>query len=153
MRTTAKIAGVPLLKRAAFTLAEVCVSAAIAAVVIGAIIYGYVMASTRADWSALSLAAESLAVQGMEQLRACKYDPKAAAPVDQLVAANFPPQTNMLDLPVSGTNVVWATNFFTIATSASMPNVKCLRVDCVWRWPIRAALFTNTIVTYRGPDS
>jgi type II secretory pathway pseudopilin PulG len=153
MKIASKISGVSFRKRAAFTLAEVCISAAISATVVGAIIYGYVMASTRAEWSALSLGAESLAVQGMEQLRSCKYDPKAATPVDQLVATNWPLQTNIMDLPISGTNVVWATNYFTITTSASMPNVKCLRVDCVWRWHLRGGLFTNTIVSYRGPDS
>ena len=153
MKIVSNNSGVSLKKRAAFTLAEVCISAAIASTVVGAIIYGYVMASTRAEWSALSLAAESLAVQGMEQMRACKYDPKAATPVDQLIAANFPMQTNIMDLPISGTNVVWGTNFFTITTSASMPNVKCLRVDCVWLWHMRGVLFTNTMVSYRGPDS
>ena len=153
MKITGNIASTSSKRRSAFTLAEVCVSAAISASVVGAIIYGYIMASTRADWSAMSLAAESLSLQGMEQMRACKYDPKAATPVDQLITNNFPMQTNILDLPISGTNVVWATNFYLITTPASMPNVKCLRVDCVWRWPMRGVLFTNTIVTYRGPDS
>ncbi len=152
MKTAAPITSTAR-KTFAFTLTEVVIAAAISLMVVGAIIYGYITAATRADWSSMSLAAESLAVQGMEQMRASKYDPKAATPVDQLTSANFSTQTNVLDLPISGTNVVWATNFYTITTNASMPNVKCLRVDCVWRYPLRAKLFTNTIVTYRGPDS
>ncbi|MGZ8939897.1 MAG: prepilin-type N-terminal cleavage/methylation domain-containing protein, partial [Limisphaerales bacterium] len=47
----------------AFTLIEVVVSTAIAAMVISGSIYGYTLSAQRAQWSSYSLAANSLAIQ------------------------------------------------------------------------------------------
>jgi hypothetical protein len=137
--------------RSAFTLAEVVIASAIGALTIGSVIYGYVMSARRAEWSGYSLAANSLAMQGVEMARACKWDLLAAVPVDELVPANFPTRTNILDIPVAGTNVVWATNFTTIKSVSANPPLKMIRVDCVWRFQAKGP-YTNTIVTYRAPD-
>ena len=45
---------------------------ALAATTVGASIYAYVMAAQRAEWSAYTLAAHSLAMQQLEQCRAAK---------------------------------------------------------------------------------
>jgi hypothetical protein len=119
---------------------------------IAAVIYGYAMTSNRAEWSGYSLAAESLAQQRIEQARACKWDLGAVPAIDELVSANFPAQTNVLDIPISGTNVVWASNFTTITVVRASPPIKCIQVDCVWNYRGRR-LFTNTVVTYRCPDA
>jgi type II secretory pathway pseudopilin PulG len=136
-----------------FTLAEIVIATALSAMTIGASIYGYIMSAKRAEWSGYSLAAQSLAVQKLEQARACKWDPMATPPfnVDLLVSTNFPMETNILDIPITGTNIVWATNFTTITTIQTNPWLKMIRVDCVWNFNGKGP-FTNTIATYRGPD-
>jgi hypothetical protein len=137
--------------RKAFTLAEVVIASAIGALTIGSVMYGYVMSARRAEWSGYSLAANSLAMQGAEMARACKWDLLGSVPLDELVATNFPMRTNILDIPISGTNVVWATNFTTIKTISTTPPLKMIRVDCVWKFQAKGP-YTNTIVTYRAPD-
>ncbi len=136
---------------AAFTLAEVVMSAAIAAMTVSGIIYGYTQSSKRAEWSGYSLAAQALAVQRLEQTRASRWDPDSA--VDQLVGTNFTTQTLVLDIPVIGTNAAYATNVTTItAISAVPPLLRMVRVDCIWKFPTTGRVFTNTVATYRSPD-
>src|SRR3954469_2521128 len=133
--------------QSAFTLAEVVIAAALGSLTIGAGLYGYVMSAKRAEWSGYSLAAHSLAVQGIEQARAAKWDPTGAQ-ADDLVSSNFPVAVNILDIPISGTNIVYATNFTTISYVSTNPAIKMIRVDCVWNF-IKRGPFTNTVVTYR----
>src|SRR5256885_14903687 len=87
-----------------FTIVEVVLSTFIALITIGGVIYGYVMSAKRAEWSAYSLAASSLAMQRLEQARSCKWDPMGFPPVDMLVTNNFPVTVEILDVPRSGTN-------------------------------------------------
>lgn len=134
-----------------FTLAEVVVSTALGAITIGASIYGYVMSSKRAEWAGYSLAANSLAMQRVEQARACKWDPLGNPPVDQLVSSNFPVQINILDIPISGTNIVYATNYTTISTISTNPALKMIRVDCMWMFMGKGP-YSNSVATYRAPD-
>ena len=103
-----------------------------------------------ADWQAHSVAAQSLAMQRIEQARSAKWDRSAFPPVDQLAGSNFPVSANALDLPVAGTNISFATNFTLIADVSSNPPLRSIQVDCAWRF--RGRLFTNTVVTYRAPD-
>jgi len=135
----------------AFTLAEVVISIAIAGVICGGIVYGYLGSAQNAEWSCYSLAAESLAMQRIEQARATKWDPRGYPPVDELIPANFPVSIEVLDIPTSGTNWVYATNVTTITTLSMNPPLKMIRVSCSWAFLTRGT-FTNTIVTYRGPD-
>ena len=137
----------------AFTLAEVIIAMAITALSLSGVVVGYILAAQRAEWSAYSLAAQSLATQRLEQARAAKWDPRASPAVDELTVTNFPTvPTNILDIPINSTNYVYATNFTTITT---IPNggstLKMIRVDCVWSLQKRGP-FTNTIITYRSPD-
>jgi hypothetical protein len=138
-------------RSSAFTLAEIVIASALGMITIGATIYGYVMTSKRAEWTGYSLAANSLAVQRLEQARACKWDPFAFPAIDELVSTNFPVQINIMDLPVSGTNIVYATNFTSISTVQASPPLKMIRVDCCWNF-LGKRNFTNTVVTYRAPD-
>lgn len=130
---------------------EVVMSMALAALTIGAIVSGYLLSARRAEWSAYSLAAHSLAMQQMEQTRAAKWDPSGWPPVDELVSSNFPVKAEILDIPISGTNVVYATNLTTITSLSTSPPLKMIRVDCSWMFLSRGP-FTNTIVTYRTSD-
>ncbi len=124
----------------------------IAAVLMLAIVHGYILSTKRAEWSAYSLAAQSLALQRLEQARACKWDPEAATPVDEFVSTNFQAQVNIMDIPYSSTNYVYATNFTTISVISAAPPLKQIQVDCVWSFT-NGKLFTNSVVTYRSPDT
>lgn len=138
---------------AGFTLAEVVVAIAIATLSFGGVIYGYVLTADHAHWSAYSLAAQSLAMQGVEQARAAKWDPKAWPAVDELGLTNYT-QMDLLDVPQSG-NPVLATNYISVTRVSQDPPLRQLRADCVWslasgtrsRGP-----FTNTVITLRTAD-
>ena len=73
-----------------FTLEEVVVSVAISALTIGGVSTGYVTTTKRAEWSTYSAAAQSAALQQIEQARAAKWEPLALPATDELVGANFP---------------------------------------------------------------
>lgn len=135
----------------AFTLMEVVMSMAVSALTIGGIIAGYTMSARKAEWSAYSLAAHSLAMQRLEQTRAAKWDPQGWPVIDELVSSNFPVRIDVLDIPISGTNLVYATNTTTISSLSANPPLKMIRVDCAWMFLSRGP-FTNTVVTYRTAD-
>ena len=115
------------------------------------IVYGYVQSARMTDWQAHSLAAQSFAMQRVEQARAAKWDTQAGTPVDQLVSSNFPPLVGQLGMPVSGTNFVFATDYTSISNVSSVPPLRMIQVDCVWQFT-DGKIFTNTVVTYRAPD-
>ena len=143
--------------RNAFTLVEVAVALAIATLVFGGIILGFVQSAQRAEWSSYNLAAQSLAMQGVEQARAAAWDPQAPVPVDNCTQTNFPAVgTNILDVPVAGGNSTYATNTWSITNISNNPYpLKMIRVDCTWRFVksgITSGIFTNTIVTFRAPN-
>ena len=136
-----------------FTLVEVVVSVAIATLMFSGIIYGYALVTDRAEWSAYSLAAQSLAMQGVEQARGAKWDPKAWPAVDELGVTNYT-TTETLDVPVSGLPV-YATNFTSVTTVSIDPPIRQLRTDCVWRLASgkrSRGPFTNSVVTLRTAD-
>ncbi len=134
-----------------FTLAEVAVSMGMMGLLFGGILHGYVQSLHRAEWAAYNLAANSLAQQRVEQARAAKWDTLASPVVDGLVPANFPPAVEVLDVPISGNNLILATNFTTIASVSTNPPVKAIQVDCVWAYH-SGRVYTNTVLTYRAPD-
>jgi len=135
----------------AFTLMEVVISILIGAIMVWGIVSGYSESARRAEWSAYSLAAQSLASQGIELTRAAKWDTLSFPSVDQVVSSNFPTAINILDIPMTRTNIVYATNFTTITSIATDPPLKMVSVSTVWRfW--NGNRFTNTVATYRAPD-
>jgi prepilin-type N-terminal cleavage/methylation domain-containing protein len=143
--------------RRAFTLAEVLISLAIAATVFAGLITAFIQSSYRAEWSGYSLAAQSLAIQQLEQARAADWDISTIPAKNEIT--NVPTVTSaILDLPVSGTNVIWATNFTTI-TSVPITNtigasVYMVRVDTAWPfiWGGRRHYYTNTVADFFAPD-
>lgn len=141
-------------REAGFTLTEVVVAAAIITLTFAGVIYGYLRTSDRAAWSSCSLAAQSLAMQGVEQVRAARWDPQAWPVVDDLGVTNFV-QVAPLDVPVAG-DPLMATNYISVTTVSINPPLRQLRADCVWALQNRPAgisgPFTNTAVTLRAPD-
>jgi type II secretory pathway pseudopilin PulG len=133
----------------AFTVFEIVIALAIAALVIACLMQGFVQSAQRAEMSAYVLAAQARAVEGLEQVRAARWDPSSTN-VDEVVQTNFPPTVNVLDLPKAGTYQIYATNYTTIRTISTNPALRMVRVDTVWPWTGRT--ITNSIVTYRAPD-
>jgi type II secretory pathway pseudopilin PulG len=133
------------------TLIETVIAMLVVAVTIAATVNGYILSSNRAEWSSQSLAAHSLAMQKLEQVRAADWDLTRDIPVDLATEANFPTTNAVLDLPISGSNVVTATLYTSIKTVSTSPPLKMVRVDCVWPYRERG-FFTNTIMTYLSPE-
>ncbi len=135
---------------AAFALPEVLIATAIIVLVYGGAILAYIQTDRRAEWSGYSLEAQALSVRSIEQARAAKWDTQGGVVVDQSPNI-YTRWTNLLDLPYSGSNFVYATNFTTVTTvSNSLYQVHMFRVDTVWPW--RGNIYTNTTVTYRAPN-
>jgi hypothetical protein len=136
-------------RQAGFCLEEVVMAMGIAAITIAGAGSAHVSAAKRAEFTACSWAANSAAVQRIEQVRAARWDTLAS--VDQVVAANFPTTVQALDIPHIAGAVVYGTNYTTITTVSIDPPVKAVRTDCVWNF-LERGLFTNTVVVYRSPD-
>jgi Tfp pilus assembly protein PilV len=141
-----------------FTLVEVVVSLLIIVLLIGGIGLCFVQSARQAEWSSYSLAAQSLAQQGLEQARAAIWDPQAPTPVDNCTRTNFPSVgTNILDVPINQmTNITYATNFWTIEDVTNNPAypLKMIKVDCVWAFRVGAfsRVYTNSVATFRAPN-
>jgi prepilin-type N-terminal cleavage/methylation domain-containing protein len=146
----------------AFTLVEVMVALLIFGMVSAGILWGYVQANRLAEWSSMSLGAQSYAAQGIEQARSAKWDTAAY----NIVSADFLPvptsgasigttnytQIDTNDVPQSGaplllTNVVTISNVLT-----NGPYLRMIRSDVYWRFPLTRKMYTNTIITFRSPD-
>jgi type II secretory pathway pseudopilin PulG len=97
---------------AAFTLAEVVVCLAIVALLFGGIITGYMQGAYRAEWAGYNLAAQALAMQQLEQAKTAVWD-KDHNEFTNLVLKTWA----TMDLPISGTNRMYATNYVTVTTN------------------------------------
>ena len=135
----------------AMTLTEVVVSLAIGGLLFGGILRAYMQATVRAEWSAYSFAANSLALQRLEQARAAKWDSQSSPPVDRLVASNFPMTVDLLDVPISGRNATYATSSVVITSISVSPPLKLIQVETIWPF-LHQQRFTNSLLTYRSPD-
>lgn len=144
----------PSLGREAFTLVEMMVCFAIMGLVIGGTITAYVNAGLFAERAGYELAAQAQAVQMMERARAASWDTQLIPAVDY--TTNLPAvTTSFLELPISGTNIVACTNFFSVVNITNDTSlgvvIKMFQVTTIWPW--RGKTMTNTIVTYRAPDA
>lgn len=152
-------------KISAFTLAEVTISIAIAGLVFGAILTGYVQSAKQAEASGYSLAAQAYGIQQLEQARSAVWDVSSITNINQLTNLSMIGWANLsgvwrgytwtnIDIPYSGSNFIRATNFVTVSTvsvSASPSvTIQSVQVDTVWKYNRRN--FTNTMVNYYAPD-
>lgn len=146
-----QIKSLPPARRGGFTLVETLVSIMIMGLVFSGVLIGYTRGSQRAEWSGLSLAAEALCLRQMEQVRAVLWDTQSIPITDN--TTNIPTTNTMvLDIPISGSNVVWATNVFTITTwtNPGPSYLKMVTATTTWAWD--GVVYTNTLVDYRCPD-
>ena len=145
-----------------FTLIEVVISLAAFGLVTSGLIYGYVQVNRMAEWSSMSLAAQSYASQGVEQARSAQWNysmwPITNGPGtgDELGFSQSVGYTNYttagtMDVPTTGA-YFYITNYITITNISVNPPVRQIRSDCVWRFPLTGKLITNTAITLRAPD-
>ena len=156
----------------AFTLAEVVIAIAIVAVVLGGMTVAYTQTTRRAQWTGYSLAAQALAIQQLEQARSAVWDTSTSPPRNELTNLSLSSWSysagvltgytwTNLDIPISGTNAVRATNYVTVRmlylNGVSVPPVlvQMVQVDTVWPflWGNTNRFYTNSIATYCAPDS
>jgi prepilin-type N-terminal cleavage/methylation domain-containing protein len=156
----------------AFTLVEVMMALAIFGMIISGLIFGYVQANRMAEWSSMSLAAQSFALQGVEQARSAKWEPYAmkptSGPVTGLGTSDEWPATNspslpyvsspeIMDIPAAGgPNVTnssfWVTNYIYVTTNSINPPLRQIQCDCHWTFPLTKTGYTNTVITLRSPN-
>jgi type II secretory pathway pseudopilin PulG len=155
-----------------FTLAEVVISIAVTGLAFAGILASYVQSARQAEWSGYSLAAESFAVQQLEQARSAVWDTSLGK--NELLDLNLINlqynsgtktatgySQGVLDLPYSGNNVIRATNYVTIKrfyfNKAANPPVELQMVQVDTVWPLATAkgtkYYTNTAATYFAPDN
>lgn len=153
----------PRVLRAAFTLMEVMVASVIFAMVTAGLVYGYAQANRSAEWSSMSLAAQSYALQGLEQVRAAKWD-FWTYPVTDVIptptnssgsyiiggTVSFT-QSDIMDIPVTGAPF-YVTNYIKLIQISTSPQLREVWSQCVWFFPAYGKAFTNTVITYRAPD-
>jgi len=145
------------------------VSLVILAMVIAGVCYGYAQANRIAVWDSMSQAAQAFALQGMEAARAAKWNPWVnstnTTPAPGASQDELPPesnglpsliQTNVLDIPMNGdpqTNYnYYATNYVYVTQYPGEPPIRQISSQCVWKFPLTGQVYTNTVITLRGPD-
>jgi Tfp pilus assembly protein PilV len=133
------------------TLVETIIALAIAMVVIAGLISGFVQSARQAESAAYFLAAQAQASQGLEQVRAAKWDPLTVTGAVDQVTNGFPVVIQMLDVPGASSRPVYGTNTTTVTVISTNPPLKLIRVDCTWNF-MGQRLYTNSMITYRAPD-
>jgi type II secretory pathway pseudopilin PulG len=147
----------------AFTLIEILISFVILSLVMSGLMYGYVQANRMAEWSAMSLAAQSYASQGAEQLRAADWRPRDPY-------TNHGPNTaweiwpgysatniGVLDVPIKGnpatndfaffvTNIVWVTE------PSTNPPLLQISSAAYWNFSFTGQRCSNVVILQRAPD-
>jgi prepilin-type N-terminal cleavage/methylation domain-containing protein len=151
-------------RNAGFTLVEIMVAFFVFGLVTSGVIYGYVQVNRMSEWAAISLAAESYASQGAEQVRAADWRPHdypaatGYGTMDELPApTNFPPATYILDIPIKGSPsasdfAFFVTNYVTISNIQANPPLRQIRSDAVWTFYLTGQAYTNTVILLRAPD-
>lgn len=163
--------------QAGYSLIEVVIAAAIIVLVYGTIINCYIQSGLRAQWTGYSLAAQSLALQQIEQARSAMWDPSlGSGAINQITQLNLSMRTftststsqtwsgyttGILDVPYATTNFITVTNYVQIQLinlnndiNPPIP-VHIVRVDTVWPFYYRRGTnyFTNTSATMIAPDN
>ncbi|HEY1716928.1 MAG TPA: prepilin-type N-terminal cleavage/methylation domain-containing protein [Verrucomicrobiae bacterium] len=144
--------------RTAFSLVEVMVSVVAFALVAAGAVYGFAQADRNAEWSAMSLAAQSLASEGLERARSATWETEATSDTtaDDLPAPTNILQTAYMKLPASGNN----NSNFPVYISVSISNVfangnpplRQIIAKCAWQYPLTKGWVTNTVVTQRASN-
>ena len=141
--------------KAAFTLVEVLIAFALMVLVLTGVFFSYSQANRVAEFSSMSLAAQSYASQGIERLRSFQWDTQAVTNGIALPPTNSTTSVwttnDLLDVPQSGTFLT-LTNYNYEFTNESSPPLWELKSVVVWTFPLTHKVYTNIVVTLRAPD-
>lgn len=146
----------------AFTLVEAIVALAIIVMVAAGTFYGFVQSNRMAEWSSMSLAAQSRAVQGAERAKAAEWNSRQFPYTNGPGTGDeLPPGTNAASpsfievdtnrVPQTGAPLL-LTNYIYVTTNQVVPPLRQIRSDVVWTFPLTKQIVTNTVVTIRAPD-
>ena len=143
--------------KAGFSLAETLIAFGVLGMVFAGLLYGYVQANRIAEWSSMSLAAQSYASQGTEQARAARWS-YSDSTKDELPPTNYtflgfmdvPAKGNSLD--TNGNPIYNLTNYVTVSNYCAIPPLRLIRTDCQWTFPLTGKLQTNTVILIRAAD-
>jgi hypothetical protein len=147
-------------KQLGFTTIEVLIAFAILTLVVAGVINGYVQANRMATWNSWSLAAQSVATQGLERERAAQwneFDTEDQMPCNITNGISLPwaapyLDTNCtLDVPSTG-GLIYVTNKIYVSQYSTAPQLRLIRSDCIWNFPMTGQLCTNTAISLRAPD-
>jgi type II secretory pathway pseudopilin PulG len=146
----------------AFTLIEILISFVILTLVMSGLMYGYVEANRIAEWNSMSLAAQSYAIQGAEQLRAADWRPRDGTNTGQNTAWETWPgywKTNIgiMDVPIKGDPnssdfAFFVTNIVKVTEPSTNPPLLQIRSDAYWIFPFTGQQYDNIVVLQRAPD-
>ena len=136
--------------RVGMTLVEVVISLAIAVIMVGGIVEGYIYCTTSAVKAELAQAANAKAMQRLEETRSAVWDTSSYPVNDQLVASNFPDEVVTLDLPGTNSAGTSATIQTYISQISTNPSFAKIHVDCIWQFQ-GTGLITNSIESIRAP--
>jgi type II secretory pathway pseudopilin PulG len=145
----------------AFTLPEILIAFVIFGMATAGLIYGYVVANRMAEWSSMSLAAQSIASQGAERARAANWRPRDFPPTDELPVGTggnaVITNVDFFDIPSKGDPSAadfnfWVTNYVWVSNVSTNPPLRLIRSDSIWKFPLTGKAFTNHIILLRAPD-
>jgi prepilin-type N-terminal cleavage/methylation domain-containing protein len=137
--------------RAGFTLIEVILAAAIAALTLAGVFQGYNMAGRNAQFAACSMAANAAAMKQLEQITSTDWVPSYGK-LQLFSPALTNPVVVNLCLPSAQGNVIACTNYTSITQISSNPPYAMIQVQAVWSFPSYGGTYTNTMVLLRAPN-
>ncbi|HEV2330881.1 MAG TPA: hypothetical protein VGY56_19040, partial [Verrucomicrobiae bacterium] len=154
MKTKVKTAG--FRSANAFTLVETLIALGLMVMILAGLIFSYSQADSIAEWTSMSLAAQSYASQGLERARSAQWDTQVETNGDELPATNssapvLPPQLGTLDVPQTGAPIT-VTNYIYETTNLASPPLREIKSVAVWTFPLTGKIYTNVVVTLRAPD-
>lgn len=129
---------------------------AIMTLVLSWVFYSYLQANHFAEWSSMSQAAQSYAMQGLERARSAQWDTQSSTNGDALPPTNNPStpvftEVDTNDVPQNGAPLL-VTNYIYVTTNQPSPPLREIKSVVVWSFPLTKKVFTNSVVTLRAPD-
>jgi type II secretory pathway pseudopilin PulG len=146
-----------------FALGETLIAFAILSIVFAGLIYGYVQANRMAEWTSMSLAAQSYASEGAEQARAADWRPRdypvtnGYGTMDELTNGTVLVTSDIMDVPIKGSPTnsdfsFWVTNYISVTNYSINPPIRKIRSDCKWTFPLTGQVQSNTVILLRAGD-